>query len=132
MLFEPDFFQKQSFTPEQIKQFWQNAEKDLAIAQKSDNPEVIFTFAYHALLKVGITLIASKGYKVKSRTGHHVHLLQKLSQLIGDPDIELYGEVMRRKRNADLYLGGSLVTQKEAEEYLRFLKELFKKANAVL
>ncbi len=121
------FFQKRPFTKQQIQQFFDNAERDLSIAMTNSSVEVIFTFTYNAFLKLGITLISSNDYKVKSRQGHHVQIIYQFSRLLKDEKIEIYGEAMRRKRNIDLYAGGCLVTQKEVKEYLNFVKKLLKK-----
>ena len=83
---------------------------DLKIAEASDITDVIFKFSYDALIKLGITLIAKKGYKVRSTTGHHVKILEKLSQLLKDEDILVLGNKMRQERNVNLYDGGFFVT----------------------
>jgi hypothetical protein len=76
--FESQYFQKLAFKEEQIEQFLKSALHDLKIAQDSDIPDVVFKFSYDALIKLGIVLIAKKGYKVRSTTGHHVKILEKL------------------------------------------------------
>ena len=58
---DPKYFQPFNFTHAQIKRFWENAIKDLKIARKDPFPEVSFTYAYQALLKTGITLLAKVG-----------------------------------------------------------------------
>ncbi len=85
---------------------------------------MIFKFSYDALVKTGITLIAACGCRVKSRQGHHIKILEKLSQILNDKDIQIIGEAMRKKRNLDLYQGGVLISQKEAAEYLHFVKKI--------
>jgi hypothetical protein len=41
-------------------------------------------------------LTARKGYKVRSAIGHHVKILEKLSQLFKDEDILVLGNKMRQ------------------------------------
>lgn len=126
MKWDNEFFQKRVFTEKQIDQYIQSAERDFAIAKEAVQVEVIFTFTYNAFLKLGIGLIAKRGYKVKSRTGHHVQIIEALSLIMNDEEITIYGNEMRRKRNMDLYAGGCLVSQKEALSYFKFVESLFK------
>jgi len=128
MYFENESFQKFNFKKEQIKKYFGSARRDILIAQKSTIPEVIFKFSYDALIKIGITLIAKKGFKIRSRAGHHIKILEKLSKLLNDEDIEILGNKMREERNLDLYGGGRLISKKESQEYLTFIKKVFKKA----
>ncbi|OIP75447.1 MAG: hypothetical protein AUK06_01795, partial [Parcubacteria group bacterium CG2_30_36_18] len=109
-----------------------NAAKDLGIAIRSKEPEVIFNFSYSALVKIGIVLIAACGYRVRSRVGHHIKILEKLTQILQDKNIEIIGDRMRKKRNLDLYEGGIIISQKEAKDYLDFTKRIIKKAGEYL
>ena len=127
--FEGQYFQKLAFKEEQIKQFLRSALHDLKIAIESDIPDVVFKFSYDALVKLGIALIAQKGYKIRSATGHHVKILEKLSQILKEEDILVLGNKMRQERNFNLYDGGFFVGEKDSREYLDFVKNLFKKAD---
>lgn len=126
--FESQHFQKLAFKEKQIDQFLLSALHDLKIAEESDIPDVIFKFSYDALMKLGIMLIAQKGYKVRSIASHHVKILEKLSQIIQDEDILVLGNKMRQERNDNLYAGGFFVGEKDSFEYLKFVKNAFKKA----
>ena len=126
--FESQHFQKLTFKEEQIEQFLMSARHDLNIAEESDVPDVVFKFGYDALIKLGIALIAKKGYKVRSTAGHHIKILEKLSQLLKDEDIVVLGNKMRQERNVNLYDGGIFVGEKDSLEYLKFVKSTFKKA----
>lgn len=110
-------FERFKFTIGQIDSYRRSAERDLAIARKSDIPEVIFRFSYDALLKFATAICAQNGLRVKARQGHHIELIKKLAELIGDSEIEVLGNQMRSKRNWDLYGGGALISRKEAKEY---------------
>jgi len=129
--FENKFFQKLTFTAEQVNQFVRSAMHDLEIAEKSDIPDVIFKFSYDALIKLGIALIAQKGYKVRSTSGHHVKILEKLSQILMDEDVSVLGNKMRQDRNTNLYDGGYFITEKDSREYLDFVKGIFKKKSHI-
>jgi len=89
--FEENYFQKLSFTHQQLKQYFQIAVDDLAIANNHKEVAVIFRFSYDAFIKLGIALIGKRGFKVRSVVGHHVKIIEKLSQLLGNKDIEVYG-----------------------------------------
>lgn len=129
--FEDRYFQKLQFTEAQIRQYFDSAKRDLDIAEHSNIAEVRFKFAYDALIKIGIALIAKQGYKVRSQPGHHVKILEKLSQITGDTDVEILGNKMRQDRNKDFYEGGTIITDKETKEYLGFVKTVFDKAQSL-
>jgi hypothetical protein len=122
--FETKYFQKKKFTERAIARYFNNALKDLQIAGESKYPEVIFKFSYDSLIKGGITLIAFYGYKVKSRQGHHIKVLEKLSQILANEKIEIVGDRIRKKRNLDLYEGGIIISKNEAKVYLNFTKDV--------
>jgi hypothetical protein len=130
--FDTKFFQKKKFEDKTISKYFRNAAKDLNIAIRSKEPEIIFNFSYSALVKIGIVLIAACGYRVKSRVGHHIKILEKLTQILQDKNIEIVGDRMRKKRNLDLYEGGIIISQKEAKDYLDFTKRIIKKAGEYL
>lgn len=121
--FEKEFFRKVSFGPDEIKQLLRTTLRDLNIAKKDPFAEVRFSYAYQALIKAGIALAAKDGgVKVKGVPGHHLTILKKLSAMLHDEDIFTYGNVMRMKRNRDLYSGGEYISRKEADDYLKFVK----------
>jgi len=115
------------FTPEQIRKNLNNALKDLEIARKDKILDVKFNYAYTALIKAGITLFSFYGIKVRSVSGHHRKIIEKLSELLKDESIEDIGNVMRAKRNLDLYAGGIEVTEKECKEYIQFVEKVLLK-----
>ena len=77
--FDKAFFQKQAFPPEEVNRLLAAADHDLAIAAADSFVEVRFTYAYTALLKGGIALLAAHGFRLRSVPGHHVKLIEKLS-----------------------------------------------------
>ena len=44
----------------------------------------------------------------------------------------LLGEMMRNKRNAGLYAGGIVVTEKECKDYLEFVKNVVSKTKTII
>jgi len=125
--FEDKYFRKIKFTPEQIKEYFKSATRDLKIAKQPPFPEVIFKFSYDALLKLGIGLIAKQGFKVRSAVGHHIKILEKMGQTLKNSDVEIIGNKMRQNRNFDMYDGGFLISEKDSQEYLKFVEDTFVK-----
>ena len=121
-------FERFRFTDSQIANYRRSAERDLAIAHNSDIPEVAFRFSYDALLKLATAASAHKSLRVKARQGHHIELIKKLAEIMGDSEIEVLGNQMRAKRNWDLYGGGALISKKEAKEYSEWVARVFAKA----
>ena len=121
---EKEFFQKFHFSPEEARARFESARRDLRIAEKDPFPEVRFTYAYQALIKTGTALLAGEGLKVRSIPGHHVKILEKMSELLSDADILTLGNAMRMKRNQDLYGTGELISDKESREYLAFVQSV--------
>jgi uncharacterized protein (UPF0332 family) len=103
----------------------------LKIANNS-NPEIVFVFCYNCLIKLALAVCAKNNLRVKARRGHHVALIAKLADFLGDQEIEVFAEEMRSKRNKDLYGGGAYVSQKEAKMYFDFIKELVNKIEKYL
>lgn len=124
-------FEKFKFSGKQIDNYYRSAIRDLKIASRSDLPEVAFRFSYDALLKLSIAVCVEKGLRVKARRGHHVELIKKLSVFLEDEEVEVLANEMRAKRNWDLYSGGVLISSKEASSYVKWVREIFKKADKV-
>lgn len=120
-------FEKFVFSERQIKKYYVAAKKDYQIAASSDVPEVVFRFCYDSLLKLSMAACAINGLRVKSRQGHHIELIRKLAILLNDDQVEAIGDSMRKKRNFDLYSGGVLISEKEANEYLKWTQNVFQK-----
>jgi uncharacterized protein (UPF0332 family) len=128
---EQKFFQKFPFTRSQTRKFLASARKDLAIAEKAKINEVRFQFTYNSLLKLGISLMACYGYKVRSRSGHHIKILEQMSLILNDQNVSIYANQMRKTRNMELYDGGVIITKKESDGYLRFVKITFEKSEVI-
>ncbi|MFH0985707.1 MAG: hypothetical protein V1882_09290 [Candidatus Omnitrophota bacterium] len=86
------------------------------------------SYAYQALIKLGIALLAAEGLKVRSIPGHHIKILESMSAMLKDPDILTIGNAMRMKRNQDLYGAGTMITEKESRDYLLFIQKILKLA----
>lgn len=116
-------FVKFKFSRQQINNYFQSAERDLFLANNKE-AEIKFQFTYNCLLKLAQAVCAHQGLRVKARSGHHIALLDRCTELLQDKKINAVGQVMRDKRNRNLYDGGMIITSKEAEAYYKFVKEL--------
>lgn len=132
-IFESKHFAKFKFTPEQIERYFNNATRDLKIASEDDHLEVKFNYCYNALIKAGIALIAAKGgVKIRSIAGHHVKIIEKMSEILNDEMVMAVGNAMRTKRNEDFYGGGIFISEKESTEYLKYVKDILDKIKLLI
>ena len=131
--FDKNCFKKIEFSEGQIKMYFKSAVRDFKIAKQDNFDEVKFSYCYQALIKAGIALIAKKGnVKVRSIPGHHIKILEKMSEIMEMPDIFTIGNAMRMKRNRDFYDGGEFISNKEILDYLIFVGDVIKKTKNFL
>lgn len=131
--FNSKHFRKFEFTSEQIKQYFQNALRDLCIAKEDNHSEVTFTYSYNALIKAGIALIAARGgVKVKSVPGHHIKIIEKTAEVLKDDSVITMGNAMRMKRNEDFYGDGVYVSDKESRDYLSYVESIIQKIETTI
>ncbi len=132
MKFEESTFIRFSFTQQQIKKNLASALRDYDIAKKDSIPEVKFTYSYNALIKAGIALLSYYQVRVRSVQGHHVKILEKMAEILKDEAVTDIGNVMRSKRNIDLYGGGVEITEKECREYIIFVGRVLKRIKNII
>ena len=72
-----------------------------------------------------------RGYKVRSISGHHIKILETISDILGDEDVVVFGNKMRQARNFNLYDGGFFIGEKDSCEYLVFVKNVFAKSGII-
>ncbi|MCX5697470.1 MAG: hypothetical protein NTU54_05840 [Candidatus Omnitrophica bacterium] len=123
MKFDDKYFARLIFTPQQVDKNLKNALRNLDIAKRDTILDVKFTYAYSALIKAGIALLSFYNLKVRSISGHHVKIIEMLAKILKDEAVEDIGNVMRSKRNLDLYSGGAEITEKEVHEYIRLVEK---------
>ena len=126
------FFQKQTFNPVIIKRYFNKAKYELDLGKDSKWPEIQFTQAYKTLIRIGITLMATLDYRVKSQEGHHIVIIDNLAEMLDDKRINTMGDDMRIKRNVDWYGDSIPVTEQESMMYLSFVEEVIKRAEEYL
>lgn len=117
-------FIKFEFSQQQVNNYLQAAKRDLSLAS-SKEAEVKFQFSYNCLLKLAQATCAANNLRVRARSGHHIALLDKFSKILNDKKIIAVAQTMRDKRNRDLYDGGTIITNKEAQVYYEFVGHLF-------
>jgi len=133
MSYDKQFFRKFKFTPAQIEGHIQSVERDYDIAKNVGYLEVKFTYCYQALIKIGIAILAEKaGVKVRSVPGHHIKILEKLSEILNDPDVLTIGNDMRVKRNKGFYEAEGTITKKEVDDYIVFVSGVIQKAKKMM
>ncbi len=131
--FESKYFRKFDFSSDQISRYFNNALRDLQIARESKHNEVRFNYTFTAMIKAGIALIAKRGnVKVRSAPGHHIKIIEKLSEILRDETVLTIGNSMRMKRNEDFYGGGIFISDKEASEYMEYVDGILKKVSSEL
>ena len=132
MKFEEKYFSHFDFGNAQVVKHFENALKDLKIAEMDKIPDVKFNYAYSALIKSGIALLSHQQIKVKSVPGHHIKIIEKLAETLKDDTINDIGNAMRSKRNIGMYSGGIEVTEKECQEYIDFVEKIISKVKAII
>ncbi|EKE20517.1 MAG: hypothetical protein ACD_7C00542G0002 [uncultured bacterium] len=90
-----------------------------------------FQFAYNAFLKLGISLMSCYGFKVRSRAGHHIKILEQTALILNDENITAYGNQMRKTRNSELYDGTMSITKKQTDAYFHFVEKTFKQSEPI-
>ncbi|HAM39289.1 MAG: hypothetical protein A2474_05580 [Elusimicrobia bacterium RIFOXYC2_FULL_34_12] len=129
MKFDKNYFEKQNYTEYTLSKYLKSGKHCLDIARKNSELEIRFHFVYMAFLKIGLYYIAKEGYRVKSRPGHHKIIIETLSNILGDENIAIIGDKIRKDRNLDLYASDEKITQKEVDEYFSFVEYIFKRLN---
>lgn len=124
--FPSEYFQKFQFSQRQLDAYRVSIKHQLGIAAASETPEVILEFSYNSLIKYGIYLLAKNGYRVRSVAGHHIRILEKMSEILANEDVLVWGNQMRQERNFNLYDEGRPVSHKEAKEFFDFVHKLLK------
>lgn len=125
-------FEQFNYSKLQIGKYFEAAANDLRLAKSTNEPELVFYACYNLVVKTAMAVCAKNNLRVKSRVGHHVELINKLAECLNDPEIEVVADKMRTKRNRDLYDGGAITSEKEANFYLSFCENLIDKTDSYL
>ncbi|OIO74277.1 MAG: hypothetical protein AUJ85_06105 [Elusimicrobia bacterium CG1_02_37_114] len=125
MNLDKNFFTRQPYSKKELEKHYVSAGRNLKLAGKNNEPEIKFHFTYMALLKIGIYCIAKTGYRVKSRSGHHIKIIETLSKILNNDEILVLGDTMRKNRNKDLYFSDAIITEKEANYCFDFVSSIY-------
>lgn len=106
------------------------AHKDMKTARKnlSDDQECAYDFAYNAMLRLGIALMASEGFRPDIKNKHQ-NIVKYVSAVLGSDYERLINDYdfMRRKRNKFLYEPDIPCSMKEAEDAIKIADKFTEK-----
>jgi hypothetical protein len=122
-----EFFTPQKFSKADLELYKQSAKRNLEIAHRSVDSEVVFHFGFMSLIKIGIYCLAKAGHRVKSQPGHHRKIIEYLSEVLESKDVLMIGDRMRKNRNLDFYGPNTVSSMTKAKEYLKFVDQIFEK-----
>lgn len=101
------------------------ADRDIGESQIPGlGPEWRFGIAYNAALQLATAALAASGYRA-ARSNKHMRTIESLEFTVGidTARVELF-DAYRRKRNTQVYDAIGAVTDHEAQEMLRFARDL--------
>ncbi len=55
-----------------------------------------------------------------------------MSEILDDSDIDAIGNAMRTKRNLDLYEGGTILSEKDVDEYVAFVSMILARVHTAV
>ena len=109
-----------------INNLIKRAYRDLKTAERNidDDEECAYTYAYNAMLRSGLALMTSYGFRPEIKD-KHLTIVRFTSSILGDKFkrvINTY-DFMRRKRHRFIYEPDIPCSRKEAEDALKTAKE---------
>jgi uncharacterized protein (UPF0332 family) len=112
-----------------ISSLIKRAKKDLNTAERNldIDEDCSFTYAYNAMLRSGIALMFSLGYRPEIKD-KHLTIIRFVGAVLGKELgslIDMY-DYMRKKRHRFIYEPFTSCTKKEAEEAIESAKEFVK------
>jgi HEPN domain-containing protein len=112
-------------SPEEIKQLFQIAERDLQDASVSEiSLDWRLAMAYNASLRYATIALNVLGYRTAGE-GHHERLIESLRYTISaEPDVMAQLQSFRKKRNVSSYDVAGTVSQYEVDQAIQLAREL--------
>ena len=112
-----------------IKNLIKRAYTDLETAKRNidDDEECAYTYAYNAMLRSGLALMTTYGFRPEIKD-KHLTIVRFTSSILGDKFkrvINTY-DFMRRKRHRFIYEPDIPCSRKEAEDALKTAREFVK------
>jgi len=112
-------------TPEEIKNTFELAERDLKTAEKilAGDTDWSFSISYNAILQASRAYMFYSGYRPASFEAHKT-ILQFMKIALGRPFEETisYFDRKRKKRHTAVYGQVGIVSEKEAQEFLKIAR----------
>lgn len=109
----------QRINPQQVKQFFADAQKRAAAARKNlaIDSEAAYEIAYEAMIKGSLALMLSHGQRPRKQLGHHIAIIEFAHKnLSGCPATTfILFDRMRRKRN-DAFYDVAIISDTDAQE----------------
>lgn len=97
----------------------------------SENFEWALSICYNAVLRSGINLMNSFGYRARGRE-HHKNVFLFLKEIKGLDELSKYFDRVRRKRNGFIYRNNEEISEVEAREALDRAEEFVSKIRTVV
>ncbi len=101
-------------------------ERDLRDAARSEvSSDWRFNIAYNAALQLATLVLYAGGYRAGRGESKHYRVIQALPLVMGErfSTISIYLDNCRRKRNVSEYDAAGTISEKEAEDLLRTVRE---------
>ena len=112
-------------TQQEVSDLLEIVDRDLKDAEGEISADWRFGIAYNAALKLCTILMHASGYRPE-KTLQHFRTLAALPLILGDErkDDANYLDKCRMKRNTVEYDSAGAATEKDADELIKFVKEL--------
>ena len=129
-------FKNHDALPEQVNAHYHGARERLntAIQISDSDQEAAYEMAYEAVLKASIAILFKNGLRPRSLPGHHIAILEKANELLGDAfnnHFNVFDE-MRRSRNDFIYDADGFVSSHEVKEAIKLVDGYLKKVGNYL
>lgn len=123
------------FSAEQVAECFGISRRDLATAKKiqGENDDWAYNIAYNAMLQAARGLMFSKGYRPTGES-QHVTVIKFAVMTLDKSYKDLLDimDMMRRKRNKNIYDTAGLVSMTEVREAIKTAEEFVKKLSVLL
>jgi uncharacterized protein (UPF0332 family) len=121
--------------PAEIQQLFKVSSRDIAASERNlrADPDWAYSMAYNAALQAGRALMLHEGYRPRGSEGHATvveFVREKLGAAYTD-QVNLFDQ-MRRKRHRVIYEVAGLISKREAEQALLFVKEFVEKIGEII
>lgn len=134
-LIKEDLIKKCPIDHKAILNLLKRASKDLKTAKRNlgEDDECAFNYAYNAMLRSGLALMFSEGFRpdIKDK---HLTVVRFVSSILGDEFKRLINDYdfMRKKRNRFIYEPDIPCSIKEAKDALKTAEEFVEKISKLI